>query len=35
MVDTTVAILTRWLTDPSSRDFELHKLAVITAVIYS
>ncbi len=26
------AILARWLTDPSSRDFELHELAVITAM---
>lgn len=24
------AILARWLTDPTSRDFELHQLAVIT-----
>jgi hypothetical protein len=29
------AILARWLTDPSSRDFELHELAVIIAVISS
>jgi hypothetical protein len=28
-------ILARWLTDPSSRNFELHELAVITAVISS
>jgi hypothetical protein len=34
-VDITTAILARWLTDPSSRDFELHELAVITAIISS
>ncbi|GAA2783015.1 hypothetical protein [Saccharopolyspora taberi] len=26
------AVLARWLTDPSSRDFELHELAVITGM---
>lgn len=26
------AILARWLTDPSSRDFPLHELAVITGM---
>ena len=26
------AILARWLTDPSSRDFELHELAVVTGM---
>jgi hypothetical protein len=29
------AILARWLTNPTSRDFELHELAVIIAVISS
>lgn len=31
-VDST-AILTRWLTDPSSRDFDLNDLVVITAMV--
>lgn len=29
------AILAHWLTDPSSRDFELHELAVVTGIISS
>ncbi|WNV83094.1 hypothetical protein [Umezawaea sp. Da 62-37] len=28
----SVAILARWLTDPSSRDFDLSELAVITGM---